>query len=153
MAYALAFFGLLLVFLECFLPGGIAATCGTLLLLLSMVIFVYGHAPLPGVGYVLLLLFLTGVIVRAALLQIKKRKNSLYLVQDQEGFVAVSFIREFIGKKGVAQTALRPAGNVLVGERMVQAVSSGEYIEKGRPVKVIGGEGARLIVAPITQQE
>jgi len=78
------------------------------------------------------LLFLTLLVVKGALLRIKKKKNTLYLSEDQEGYVAVSYIKEFVGKEGVVVTPLRPSGNILVENKMVQAVSCGEYIEKNR---------------------
>ncbi len=151
-AFFIAIIGLALVFLEFFLPGGVIATCAAILLVLSEVFFAYNNNSIVlNVAYILLLVILTVITVRVALIVVKKRKNTFFLTGDQEGFVAVSFVKEFIGKDGVALTSMRPSGNILVEEKMVQAVSSGEFIEKGTKVRVIGGEGARLIVTPYNE--
>ena len=148
-AFILALFGLGLVYVEFFLPGGIMAVAGSLLLLMSVLMLAIGKYPLLlTIAYVILLLFLTYIVIQLALKQVKKRKNTIYLTQDQEGFVASSFIKEFIGKEGVVETPLRPSGNIVVEERLLQAVSTGEYIDRGKKIQVIGGEGARLIVRP-----
>lgn len=51
------------------------------------------------------------------------------------------------GDRGVAATFLRPAGKVTVGDETVDAVSQGEFIEKGTRVRVLAIQGNRVIVA------
>ena len=47
---------------------------------------------------------------------------------------------------GTAESDLKPSGHVMVEGKREQAVSQGTYIKKGEKIKVVGGEGARLIV-------
>ena len=51
-----------------------------------------------------------------------------------------------LGLEGEAITLLRPAGTIQIGDKRVDAVSEGEYIERGSRVKVITVEGGRVVV-------
>ena len=53
--------------------------------------------------------------------------------------------KDLVGKEGVVSSDLKPSGHILVEDNYYQAVSKTGYIEKGRNIKVIGGQGARLI--------
>jgi len=48
---------------------------------------------------------------------------------DQAGFVAV-------GQTGSAVTALRPSGKVRIGSRKIDAITQGEFLDSGTPVRV-----------------
>ena len=50
------------------------------------------------------------------------------------------------GLAGVALTDLRPSGKALFGERLVDVVSLGDFIEAKTPIRVIEVEGARVVV-------
>ncbi|THB73842.1 MAG: serine protease [Desulfobacteraceae bacterium] len=55
-------------------------------------------------------------------------------------------LEHFLDESGKAMTDLRPAGMVqLMGKRM-DAVTQGEYIDKGTPVRVIQVTGNQIIV-------
>jgi len=51
------------------------------------------------------------------------------------------------GLVGVAHTDLRPSGKALFGERLVDVVSSGDFIEANSSVRIIQVQGARVVVA------
>jgi membrane-bound serine protease (ClpP class) len=50
------------------------------------------------------------------------------------------------GATGVAKTTLRPSGKAAFGEKLLDVVSQGEFIEAGAPVRVVLIEGARVVV-------
>jgi len=50
------------------------------------------------------------------------------------------------GRVGRALTALRPAGTIEVGERRFDAVTEGEFVEAGSPVRIVLVEGRRIVV-------
>ena len=50
------------------------------------------------------------------------------------------------GAAGTAATDLRPSGIVVIDGKKFSAVSSGEYIEKDKPISVIKTEGSRIVV-------
>lgn len=66
----------------------------------------------------------------------------------EDGFTSYSpeKYKELKGCSGTALTDLRPSGMILVDGKKLSAVSSGEYIEKGRPVAVIKTEGSRIVI-------
>lgn len=68
------------------------------------------------------------------------------LEYNQEGFTAPDDHTALIGKEGFALSPLRPAGTAMIGGNRVDVVTEGEFIEKDTPVRVLGVEGARVIV-------
>ena len=148
-AIGLALIGLLLVYFEFFVPGGILGILGGVLMIGSLIIFVWEQDHITWlIVYIFALIALLAFTIRLALWKIKrtKGKNTMYAWQDQEGFLASTFNRELIGKSGIALTNLKPAGHVRVEGERAQAVSQGSYVKKGEAIKVVSGEGARLIV-------
>lgn len=51
-----------------------------------------------------------------------------------------------IGDTGKADTYLRPSGKIVVGEKRLDAVTAGEFIEKGSVIEIIKIDGNRIIV-------
>jgi membrane-bound serine protease (ClpP class) len=51
-----------------------------------------------------------------------------------------------IGDEGVAASLLRPAGRVRLGERYVDVVTEGSFVDPGTPVRVIQVRGNRVVV-------
>ena len=60
---------------------------------------------------------------------------------------------ELLGKEGVTQTMLRPAGFVSIDDERIDVVSEGEMIERDTRVKVITIEGNRIVVARIEEDD
>jgi membrane-bound serine protease (ClpP class) len=53
---------------------------------------------------------------------------------------------QYIGKKGVAHSDLRPAGFITIDDTKLSAVSQGEYIDVGAAITVVKVEGTKLVV-------
>ena len=53
-----------------------------------------------------------------------------------------------VGQVGKAISPLRPSGKIEVADFMVDVVTEGEFVEAGRDVRVIGKQGARVVVRP-----
>ncbi|NTW05678.1 MAG: hypothetical protein HGA27_06140 [Peptococcaceae bacterium] len=53
---------------------------------------------------------------------------------------------DYLGKKGIAITPLRPSGIADVSGSRLDVITSGEYITAGTPITVIRVEGVRVIV-------
>jgi len=64
---------------------------------------------------------------------------ALYTVQQTNSAVSV-------GETGVCSSALRPAGKVNFGDRFLDVVSDGSYIDAGSTVEVIHVTGNRIVV-------
>lgn len=151
-ALLLAFLGLVMIFLEFFMPGGVLAVLGALAIIAGTVLLgAFGPGWGLATSYFILCLILTGATCFLALKKIKKsgKKDSFYLSRDQEGFVAASLDPALLGKKGMAASDLKPSGHVQIEGRPYQAVSERGYINKGCEIEVIGSRSAYLIVKPI----
>jgi len=51
-----------------------------------------------------------------------------------------------LGATAEAETALRPAGKVRVGEEIFEARTAGDFVEKGSPVRLVALRGAEYLV-------
>ncbi len=68
----------------------------------------------------------------------------------EQGYDSVKPGREdLLGQTGEALTTLRPAGRAQFGERVVDVVSEGGYIERGSAVEVLKVAGNRVVVHPV----
>jgi membrane-bound serine protease (ClpP class) len=157
--------GLILIALELFvIPGfGIAGISGIILVfgglflsLLRNVVFDFtytssgdlGQSLLVVVGsisLVLLLLFLLGSkffdTYFGRLLVFSHAENA------EEGFSVDNFAdADLTGKTGIAFTDLRPAGIVEINHERYDAYTRGEYINKGKKIKVVKAKGISLLV-------
>lgn len=147
--YILVALGLLLIFLEFCLPGVLLGVMGAVLVVMSLFIF-FTQASAVWLFFLqaVATLTLVVVVVLGALRVIKgtAKQGSLYLESDQQGYIASDFDEALVGKKGVAMTDLRPAGHVLIDGKLLQAVSDSIYIEQGKPIRVLRGQGSQLVV-------
>ncbi|MEK6608051.1 MAG: NfeD family protein [Myxococcota bacterium] len=155
-AGALVVLGIVLLAIELLvIPGfgvvgvlGIAAIAGGGLVAWSKL------GPLGG-----MLAFGAGIAAAAALLWAFKHSpiaSSLVLGESHAGFRAhEGGLSALVGKDGVADTPLRPAGSATFGETRVDVVTDGVFVEAGTPVRVVGVEGMRVVVeaAPSNQGE
>lgn len=141
--------GLLLIFMEFYLPGGIMGTVGAMMVLMSIILFTVEANSLT---FVLLftLAAIAGVVlvIQLALKNIRKtgKDKSIYLDSDQEGYRASEYDTHLIGKSGKALVDMRPGGRILIEGKKYQALSISGYIPKDSEVEVISGEGESLIV-------
>ncbi len=141
--------GTALLVLECFVPGvGIPGITGGILCLLA----IFGLIPYIGwyvifviVAIIIIVLFSIYLFARSA----EKGKNPLVLSQktDKEsGFSANDDNSFLLNKKGVAVTALRPAGIAEIESMRVDVVTNGEYVDIGAEIIVTDIQGRRIIV-------
>lgn len=75
------------------------------------------------------------------------KRIALTDTQNREaGYVSYQYKESLIGKKGTAQTVLRPSGKVMIEGKMYDAYTRGDFIERGQTVEVISEEGPSLKV-------
>ena len=158
------FIGVILIAVEIFvLPGfgvagisGIILTVGSLfLIMINNDAFDFEFVPMNDILYALaaatggtlggMILLLVG---GSKLLETRFFKHiALTDTQNRsQGYVATQILEPLIGKKGIAETVLRPSGKVLIEDKLYDAYTRGDYIEKGQSVEVISDEGASLKV-------
>lgn len=138
--------GLLLLFLEMFIPGfGIAGISGVILLVLAAVI--QAKSIVQG----LILIVLIGIIVGAMFLIFYKSvskgtlyKSEIVLKEKSEKSKNIETVKP--GDIGTALTILRPAGMAIINGIRYDVISQGDFITKDTPIKVLSVEGNKIVV-------
>jgi membrane-bound ClpP family serine protease len=142
--------GLLLIFLEFFLPGAISGTLGVAALIFSL--FLAGENGIQ-MGVSILIAIFCSVLVFFIMIKIFNKKlvlfNKMVLSESakkEDGYVSNVNRTDLLGKEGIALTILRPSGTVIINNERVDVVSEGGFIDQNAVVKVIKVEGARIVV-------
>jgi membrane-bound serine protease (ClpP class) len=164
----IAFFvGLLLIGLEVFvIPGfgvagvaGIVVTIGSLvLIMINNIAFDFGFVAMNDIIFALaaamggllggtVLLFVGGSQLANTRFY---QRVALTDTQDSAKGYTSNFAQDSMkGKRGKAQTVLRPSGKVLIDDRTYDAFTRGEYIEKGATIEVVEHETTSLKVKQV----
>lgn len=146
---ALFILGVVFLFLEIFVPGGILGLFGTIALITWIMLTVDSIA--QGILYVSLLLLTLGALfvlsLRFKILFIKE-KIALNTCQSQkDGYVTLDRSYEtFLNKQGIALCQLRPAGMADFSGERLDVVTEGAFVSSGSKIKVVAVEGTRVIV-------
>lgn len=152
-AFILSLMGLILIYFEFFLPGGIFAIGGSLLLLSSIVVLVLIRTPIAHVLiYAGILGFLIFAIIKVALRKLKANKD-IFSQLGQKSFRASIYEKDLIGEVGIAFTDLKPSGKIFINETYYNATCKESFIGRGSKIQVIDGEGANLIVNVFKERE
>lgn len=164
------FIGLALVIVEFFvLPGTIApGVVGGLLMLTSLVMATVDRFPgMPAIPTAAelerpltdLAIALVGSIVGAVLLARFLPSIPLYRGMVGVGASGEATIRkqdadqeQLLGREGVSVSVLRPGGRIRVGEQFLDAVSRGELVASGKPVRIVGFSGRDCVVEPVADR-
>lgn len=142
-------FGILLMILEIFLPGGIVGAIGFISIVSGLVMAAYDtEQGLASLGIaVLITAIVTFLLIKKYGL---KGLINRFVLGDQQsnerGYVAPKDQRSLVGKKGIALTPFRPAGVAKIEGTRVDAVSAGGFIQAGVPIVVVLVEGTRVVV-------
>lgn len=145
--------GILLIFLEFFLPGAVAGTLGVAALILSL--FIAGEDALQ-IGVSIFIAIMISIFVFFMMIKIFGRKLVLFnkmvlfdTARKEDGYVSNINRTDLLGKVGTALTILRPAGTIIIHNERIDVVSEGDFIEQNAKVKVIKVEGARIVVREV----
>ena len=160
--------GLALLAIEIFvLPGfGITGAAGIVCILTALMMGMYQSYPggpwypqpeqlqrmvhVTGttvIGTFLIAMLLTKYLARIPLMNRLVLASSL---TSQEGYtVGSSENAALIGSIGYCQMDLRPSGTAMFGERRLDVVTQGQYVEKGKPVRITECHGSRIVVEPV----
>ncbi len=145
--------GVILIFLEIFVPGGILGTIGVILLATG--IFLVADSTAQGIAYVSSMLIFLGILLALSFRFPQTRRFwerfSLTTTQTKsEGYVAPNQNLEcFLGCEGVALSQLRPAGTADFNGNRIDVVTEGGFISREARIKVIEVEGTRVVVREI----
>ncbi len=145
---ALATAGVALLFLEVFLPGIIAGVIGGILLIAAVVTAYRDLGPAAGNITLLATSAATAVLWWwwATKFQHTRFGRRMMLETTSTGTSQAEGLAQLIGQTGTAATPLRPSGTIIVAGTRVDAITGGEFLEPGTPVRIIRAEGSGVIV-------
>lgn len=142
--------GFILLILELFLPGGIVGIIGGGLIIASLL---FAGESVTHMAYSIIIAMFIAVVGMVIFMRIFGKKlhmfNKLVLkdaTTTEEGYVSNENRIDLIGKAGFTQTAMRPAGVIVVDDERIDAVSEGSFIDKDKQIVIIKVEGSRIVV-------
>jgi len=151
--------GIGLIFSEIFIPGGVLGVMGLLALIGSIVVAAMSFST-PGIVVTVVVIPIAGILAWILAFRVLRKTRlgrSVFLQTTQQGVSVISGSAEeytkFIGKRGVAQSHLRPAGVADIEGERVDVVTEGEYVKPGTPIEVLALEGNHLVVRAIEEEQ
>jgi membrane-bound ClpP family serine protease len=153
--YLLWVLGLILIYLEFYLPGAILGIAGGLIVFASLIFFVMQNSSAVAItAYTMAVIGSVSLLIRFALWRIRhaKPEYSIYSNAAQTGS-ASSFDKSAVGKEGIVLSDLKPGGFILIEGKQQQALSQSGYIVKGEKVLVVGGQEESLIVKHLNKEQ
>ncbi len=157
--------GIGLIAVEIFvLPGiGIAGVTGAVLLLFGLFASLVGNVgfSFPSLDEmrtqlwtILLTLLLAIAFIASTIRYVMKTPffGRLVLTKSTDtasGYTSYENKDDLLGKEGVALTSLRISGTARIGDRRVDVVSDGQYIDKGTRIKVISTAAGQVVVTRV----
>jgi membrane-bound ClpP family serine protease len=146
--------GLMLVMVEVFIPSGGALGFLSIASLVAAIILAFYHRGAQ-VGFLFLIATAAALPITLMLAfrwwpKTPMGRRLLLGVPTSEEVLPDSperrWLRQMVGKVGVAKSVMLPSGAVLVEGHMIDALSEGAPIEAGQRVRVIEVSGNRVVV-------
>lgn len=142
--------GVGLIVLELFLPGGIIGVIGLLAVISS---FFMASNNVVYMAISLLIALTASIVLSILMIRVYEKKMNFFkriILTDststEKGYVSNKNRLELIGVEGVTLTPLRPSGTIAVEDERIDVVSEGGFVPKGRKVRIIKTEGAKIVV-------
>lgn len=147
--------GIALLIIELFVPSfGILGILGSAALIAGVVIA--GSDPMT--AFLSIVIALVGaIIIITIFVRMNKTRGiwNKFILRDklttEQGYLSADVKDSLLGLEGVAITPLRPAGTVLIGDNRIDVVTSGEFVDANRSVKVVKAEGTWVVVKEIVK--
>ena len=141
----LAVVGIGLIVLEMFLPGiGLPGISGLIMLLAAIGLVWRAYGAVWGIVACLAVIAL---VTTAIVISLKSAKKQTPDSAQQEEKKKASLV----GREGVTQTPLRPSGIILLDGERKSVVTEGEFLDAGKPVRIIHVNGSRIVVEPVSK--
>ncbi len=152
MPVVLQLLGLGVIVVEIFVPSfGLLTVLAAGMLLYSLYLVFTIISVNMGLVFIGVDIFVIPVVLVLAFKALGASSWSLHKrLSRDEGVASQSpDLAAWVGRKGVAVTNLRPSGTVMIGDTRLDAVTDGDYVSSGTPVKVILVSGNRMVVEKI----
>lgn len=145
--------GIMLIFLEFFLPGAISGTLGLAALIASL--FLAGENPL-NMGISIFIAISVSIAVLFFMIKVLRKKLVLFnrmilfdTAKKEDGYVSNVNRTDLLGKEGIALTVLRPSGTAIFNNERIDVVSEGDFINQNAKITVVKVEGVRIVVRKV----
>lgn len=145
--------GLMLIFLEFFLPGAISGTLGLAALIASL--FLAGENPLS-IGISIFISISISIALLFIMIKVLGKKMVLFnrmilfdAAKKEDGYVSNVNRTDLLGKEGTALTVLRPSGTAVFNNERIDVVTEGDYIDQNARIIVVKVEGVRIVVRKV----
>jgi len=137
--------------LEVFIPDLILATIGAVCLVAACVVSFQVFAPgtAAWVSLILVLGTLGGFIVWLIKMPDSRAGKMISLNTDLHDSKASTDENSLIGKRGVAETALKPGGFARIDGRRMDVVLNRGFVDEGSTIVVTEVHGSRIVVAEL----
>lgn len=142
--------GLILLVIEGMIPGfGLPGISGIVLIIVGIILAMDSFS---GAIISLSIAIIVTTVISIVLIKYGYRSPLISKAvlsknqRNEDGYVSANPKVEFLNKEGIAITELRPTGVVDVDNHRIDALSEGNYIDKGSKVKVVRVEGSKIIV-------
>ncbi len=147
--------GCVLLLVEFALPGFGAFGISGILCLTIGSFFLLGGGPgaIAIIGCIYLVLALL-VALCCCYLPKESKYNPFVLWEKQrgeKGYRSSPDLTALVGRQGLALTPLRPAGTISIAEERLDALTLGDFIQKGERVQVLRVEGSKVFVKKVKE--
>ena len=147
--------GFILIGIEMVLPGFSAPGISGIICLVAGV-FVLSDSVMEAAIITIAVLAVLGVLMVVILGMISKGKLKTPIILEEEqkrtdGYLSSSDLDYLLGKRGTAETDLRPSGIAKIDDIRFDVISDGNYITKGCLLEIIRVEGSKLVVREINK--
>ncbi len=143
--------GILLIVLETLLPGMIAGAIGTVLMGTGVYFSYRNYGTDTGIWVLIVSIIILMIALALWFRFIPKSPFIQKFISDRSihGDAGEELPSNLVGQTGTAETRLYSCGKIRVGNKILDAITAGEGIEKGAPVKIVHVEGIKIVVQEI----
>ena len=154
LAPAIFVLGIILLGVEIFLiPGfGVTGILG-IIGIVSSIFMSFGINNIAAATLVVFISLIVDIIliilIARFFVKSKDLKRNVILDSDTSGYNSSVSYNELLNKEGIADTFFRPSGYIIIDNKKYDAISEGEFIDKGSKLKVVLAEGNKIVVKKI----
>lgn len=143
--------GILLIVLETLLPGMIAGAIGAVLMGTGVYFSYRNYGTETGIWVLIVSIIILMIALALWFRFIPKSPFIQKFISDRSihGDAGEELPSNLVGQTGTAETRLYSCGKIRVGNKILDAITAGEGIEKGAPVKIVHVEGIKIVVQEI----
>ena len=142
-----------LMILEIFLPGfGLPGISGIVLIAAGVVLAAVYHGMLMAVVILLVVIALLALVISWVMRSAAQGNcHSRIFLSEKDERQTREDMQVLVGRQGRTTSVLRPAGIGDFDGVRLNVVTEGGFIERDKPIEIVGVDGARIVVRPIQE--